>query len=221
MRKSFFFFCLLSSVLCPLVRAAEPTDLGQGLAYLRIKSLAISAPDLNAALLRPTPLVLDLRYTSDEPSAADILRALNSQPAKPILYVLVSPATPASVAGILAATSAPLVTLGVKDSHPAAQVVVGQTPEADRAAYDALETGTPLAQLTSGKVEKERFDEATLVQEFKNGNHVAHPPVPPKAGAPAGTSPATPPAVSQVERPTDRVLQRAIHLHRAWQALKR
>ncbi len=202
--------CLLSSVLCLLVRAAEPADLGQGLTYLRINSLTKSAVDLNAALLRPAALVLDLRYPADEPAVADLLRVLNSQPAKPTLYVLVSPATPAAVAGILGPTSTRLVTLGVKDSHPAAQVVVEQTAAADRAAYAALESGTSLTQLISGKIEKERFDEATLVHEFKNGNHDAHPP---EAGSAPGKE--IPPTI------TDRVLQRAVHLHHALLALKR
>jgi len=219
--RLFFLICLLSSVFGPLVHASEPTDLGQGLAYLRINSLTKSAQDLRSALLRPGALVLDLRYTADEPDAADALRELNSQPAKPKLYVLVSPATPASLATILTTTSTPVVTLGVKDSRPAAQVVVEQTAAADRAAYVALESGTSLTQLISGKIEKERFDEATLVHEFKNGNHDAHPPEAAPAPGKEAAAPAAPPAVSQVERPTDRVLQRAVHLHHALQALKR
>ena len=208
------FLALCSLFLAPRSSATEVADLGQGLTYLRVNSLTKSAVDLNAALLRPAALVLDLRYTADEPAGADLLRVLNSQPAKPTLYVLVSPATPASVAGILTSTSTRLVTLGVKDSHPAAQIVVEQTAAADRAAYAALESGTRLAQLISGKIEKERFDEATLVHEFKSGNHDAHPPE--AAPAPGKESPPAPAAPL-----TDRVLQRAVHLHHALLALKR
>ena len=47
------------------------------------------------------------------------------------------------------------------------------------------------------------------MKEFKNGNHDARPP----EGNADGTK--TPPPL------TDRVLQRALHLHRALQALKR
>jgi len=214
--KPFSFLVLLFVlVFSASVRAAEPVDLGQGLTYLRINSLTKSAADLNAALLRPAALVLDLRYTVDEPAAAEILGVLNSQPAKPTLYVLVSRATPASIAGILTSTSARLVTLGVKDSRPAAQVVVEQSVEADRAAYAALDSGTALAQLISGKIEKERFDEATLVHEFKNGNHDAKPP---EAAPPAGKEASPAPAVAPL---VDRVLQRAVHLHHALLALKR
>ena len=205
------FLALSSLLLAPRSRAAEPADLGQGLTYLRIGSLEKSARDLRAALLHPTPLVLDLRYTADEPAAGDILRVLNSQPARPTLYVLVSPATPSAVAEIVTATPARRTTLGIKGSVPVPDVIIEQTAEADRAAYDAFEAGTTLAQLVSGRIEKERFDEASLVQEFKNGNHDAQPPaLPAVTGASAAPT-----------RPTDRVLQRAVHLHRALLALKR
>jgi hypothetical protein len=102
------------------------------------------------------------------------------------------------------------VTLGVKGSRPEPLVVIAQTAEADRAAYAALKSGTPLAQLISGKIEKERFDEAALVKEFKNGNHDA---LPPGATTASDKESAAP--------PVDRVLQRALHLHHALQALKR
>jgi hypothetical protein len=206
-----YFFSALFSVLSLLssVQAAEPVTLDQGLTYLRITSLNQSARDLREALLKPAPLVIDLRYTANEPDAVDALRALNSQPAKPTLYILVSPSTPASFTEILTKTSTPLVILGIKGSHPEPEVVVAQSAENDRKAYDALTSGTPLADLISGKVEKERFDEASLVTEFKAGNHDAHPPETPadgKASAPA--------------KLIDRVLQRAAHLHRALLALK-
>lgn len=211
--RLFTVICLLSSA-----SAAEPADLGQGLTYLRINSLVKSAEILTTALNRTTPLVLDLRYTADEPAAADILRALNSHAAKPRLYVLVSPATPVPVVGVIASRPVRwLVTLGVTGSLPEPQVVVQQSAEADRIAYNALETGTPLTQLVSGKIDKERFDEASLVQEFKNGNLNAHPPALSQAEGPK-PGPAKP-AVSPAA-PTDRVLQRAVHLHRALQALK-
>jgi len=224
-----FSFLLLLLVLSASVCAVEPTDLGQGLAYLRINSLTKSAQDLRSALLRPGALVLDLRYTVDEPGAADALRELNSQPAKPTLYVLVSPATPKSVADIVAITPARRVTLGIKDSAPAPDVTVGQSAADDRRAYDALESGTTLAQLISGKIEKERFDEASLVQEFKNGNHEAKPPAVPalrSPGSEAGgkadgsAAPAATGAPAAPAPPVDRVLQRAVHLHQALQALK-
>lgn len=211
MRKAFFCFCLLSSVLCSLVRAAEPVELGPDLGYVRIHSIVGEHEAITAALLKYRAVVLDLRYPLDERDAGEILRQeLASHAAKPRLYVLVSPATPVPVVGVIASTPVRwLLTLGVKGSRPEPQVVIEQTAKADRAAYAALESGTPLAQLVSGKIEKERFDEASLVKEFKNGNHDARPP---EASPTPGKETTTP--------PIDRVLQRALHLHRALQALK-
>ncbi len=212
MRKPFLAFCFLAAVLCPLLGAAAPLELAPGLRYLRIHSLEKSALELADALnLNQTPaLVLDLRYVADEQGAAQAINALNSHPAKPVLYLLVSPETPKDVAAVVAQTPTALVTLGIRGSQPAPEVVVDQSAADDRAAYAAYAAGTPLSQLVSGKVEKERFDEAELVKEFKNGNHDARPPETGKADA------AKAPA-----RLTDRVLQRALHLHRALQALKR
>ena len=76
--------------------------------------------------------------------------------------------------------------------------------------------GTPVETLISGKIEKDRYDEATLVQEFKNGNPEAAPPQPPDPTAAKATdAPAKPPVL------VDRVLQRAVHLHAARLALRR
>ena len=202
-------FCLLSSVAATATTTA-PVELAPGLRYLRIQSLAQSAHALSDALLKPAALVLDLRYVADEPAATDVLRVLDSQPAKPPLYILVSPATPLALANIITATSTRLVTLGIKNSLPPPDVLVAQSADDDRRAYAALDQGTTLEALVSGKLEKEHFDEAELVKEFKSGNHDAHPP----EGDPDST--AVVPA-----RLTDRVLQRALHLYLAQQALKR
>lgn len=210
MKRLFSVLGLLASVLCVAASAAT-LELAPGLRYLRIHSLEKSAIELTEALnLNQSPaLVLDLRYVADEKGAAQAIDALNNHPAKPVLYILVSPETPTDVAGVITKTSTRLVTLGIRNSKPAPEVVVDQSAADDRAAYAALDNGTPLESLVSGKVAKEHFDEAELVKEFKNGNHDARPP----EGNPDGAKAA--PAL------TDRVLQRALHLHRALQALKR
>lgn len=207
MNRLLLVFCLLSSVL----RAAAPTDLGGELGYLRVHSIVAEREALAAALGKSHALVLDLRYPVDERDAGPTLNTLLATPAAQFrLYVLVSPATPVPVVGAIAANSARLITLGVKGARPEPQVAVLQTATDDRRAYDALATGTPVADLISGKIQKERFDEASLVQEFKNG---VTDPKPPESGpAKAAETPA---------RLTDRVLQRAVHLHHAFQALKR
>ncbi len=205
---------LLFSVLCLLSPGTELTDLGQGLAYLRIHSVAESAAALQKAVPGAGALVLDLRYvTVNDDAAASLKAALAGHGTATPLFLLVSPATPPELAAVI--RTAPVFTLGILGSVPAPKVVVQADGTADRRAYDALETGTALDKLVTGKLEKERFDEATLVHEFKNGNPDAEPPPPP--------DPTAPKPAGETEKPaplTDRVLQRAIHLHRALLALK-
>ncbi|MDI1249311.1 MAG: hypothetical protein PSV13_10650 [Lacunisphaera sp.] len=204
--------------LCPTT-ATELTDLGQGLSYLRVHSPA----DSFKAAAGTGALVLDLRYAmADETSAAELKSTLAARPANMPLFVLVSPDTPAVLAPII--HQSPALTLGIAGARPAPKVVVRAEAAADRSAYIALETGTALAPLVSGKVEKERYDEASLVEEFKNGNLDAQPPAAPDPTAATAGQPEEPKAGGDPAKPavpTDRVLQRAVHLHRALLALRR
>ncbi len=207
---------LLFSALWLLSPATELTDLGQGLSYLRIHSVADSEVALRKVVPGAGALVLDVRYaTVSDESAAILQTALAGRSSNTPLFVLVSPATPAALGPVISAP--PALTLGASGSLPAPKVVVQTDATTDRRAYDALDAGTALEKLISGKIEKERFDEATLVQEFKNGNPDAAPaPTPdPTAPKPAGDAEKEPPAPL-----VDRVLQRAVHLHRALLALK-
>jgi hypothetical protein len=230
------FLALCSLLLALRAVATDLTDLGQGLSYLRIHSAA----DADAALRKAAPgtgaLVLDLRYaTADEASATALKAALAGRPAT--VFILVSPATAPALIPVIAA--APALALGVPGSVPAPRIVVQGDAAADRRAFDAVDAGTELSKLITGKIEKERFDEASLVQEFKNGNDPAPPPTPdptaPKTGEPkeapaplpgnpaergvSGTN--TGPATAGNSALVDRVLQRAVHLHRALLALRR
>lgn len=209
LRAAFVFCCLAVSTL-----GFELAELGSGLAYARIAQAA-DLGDATLAARANQPLVLDLRYTAAaDPAAAEGLRALlAARAAKVPFFVLLSPQTPAAFAEVLQRLPEGAVTLGVAGSVPAPGVVVAQTAETDRRAYDALSPEIPLAALLSGKFEKERFDEAALVKEFRNGNPNAAPPPAPDPTAFKTTEPA--PVL------TDRVLQRAVHLHRALLALKR
>ncbi len=213
-RLLFPVLCLLSSVICSLSSGTELTDLGQGLSYLRIHSVAGSEAALRKAVPGAGPLVLDLRYaTAGDDSPAALKTALAGRSPNNPLFILVSPATPPVLDPVISAS--PALTLGAAGSLPAPKVVVQTDATTDRRAYDALDAGTPLAKLISGKIEKERFDEATLVQEFKNGNPDAEPPPTP--------DPTVAPTAGTLDKPaplTDRVLQRAVHLHRALLALK-
>lgn len=204
---------LLFSVLA---RATELTDLGSGLAYLRLHSLAASETALRKTVPGAGALVLDLRYIATSEESPDALRAaLADRSGSAPLFILVSPSTPSAIAQAVIESPTPAYTLGLAGSRPTPKVVVQTDAATDRQAYDALETGTAPMKLISGKIEKERFDEATLVQEFNNGNPNAEPPP-----APDPTAPLTAGAKTPVVPLVDRVLQRAVHLHQALLAIK-
>lgn len=193
--------------------ATEPVDLGEGLTYLRVHSFGDSARTVTEAIASGRALVLDLRYaTTSVEDASALSEALARRNTRAPLLVLVSPQTPAALLPALTPLRPGALTLGVEGSRPAPSVVVAQSAEVDRRAYDALDGGMKLADLVTGKIEKERFDEASLVQEFRNG----HAPTAP----PPGPDPSAKPAEEKVPALTDRVLQRAIHLHRALAALR-
>jgi hypothetical protein len=194
----------LSALTVVALRAAEPADLGDGLGYLRVHSLEEAVKPLAGG----KAIVLDLRRATTTPETVALFSsALAARPTGSRLFVLVGPDTPPDIARALTGN---LIILGIKDAQPKPHVVVQQSAEDDRRAYDALASGTALAELISGKIEKERYDEASLVQEFKNGNLEARPPV----SVPAKT-------VEPDKRTVDRVLQRAVHLHQALTALNR
>lgn len=207
---------LLCAAWCALrlVAAPEPQELAPDLSYLRAASLGETLPALASPALAERTLVLDLRYTSttDDDAAALARLIADRKPGQPRWFLLVSPATPLTLATALSHPPAGIVTLGIQDSQPAPMLVVAQPAEVDRRAYDAWSESMPLATLLTGKIGKERYDEASLVREFENG--VAAP-APPPAPDPTGK-----PASETVPVLTDRVLQRAVHLHRALQALR-
>jgi len=229
------FLLVLFSVLGLLASAAAanpaPADLGTDLSYLRVHSLADAAPDLRSAFSANRAFVLDLRYTTaNEESLATLQAALALHPPGAPLFILLSPATPAAVAEVVRQTPGACLSLGITGTR-AAGLEVKADAATDRQAYDALDAGTPVAALLSGKIEKDRFDEATLVQEFKNGNHDAEPPALSRIEGPAlspadGAPAANPAAIAPAPAPkkaaalTDHVLQRAVHLHQALLALK-
>ena len=233
------FLLLVLSIAATPLRAMELTDLGEGLSYLRVHSLEESAKGLTAAIHERDFLVIDLRYASVSAESVSVFQAAlvgRKVPSAP-LFVLVSPSTPANLVDSLTAAGSKLITLGVKESAPYPQVVIDQPAETDRRAYEALDSGQPLAGLISGKISKERYDEVALMKEFTAGNtNAAQSPAPDPATKPAGAdktqptaakpgdkpvaSPQDKPAASPADHLIDRVLQRAVHLHRALAAIK-
>ncbi len=207
--------CLLFCVLCPPLRAAAPVDLGQGLSYFRVHSLAADSKQLDESLAANHTLVLDLRYpTAAKEDTQAFVAALARHTGPEPLLILVSPATPPAVSEAIWAAPGKCVMLGVKGSVPTPQVIVDQAAETDRQAYDALESGKPLDGLISGKIEKERYDEAALMKDFRSGNTGAEPPALPDPTDKPDEAKKTPPPL------VDRVLQRAVNLHRALLAIK-
>ena len=109
------FLALCSLLLAPCSKATELTDLGQGLSYLRIHSVADSEGALRKTVPGAGALVLDLRYaTANDESATALKAALANRPANAPLFVLVSPATPAALGPVI--TSFPALTLGAPGS---------------------------------------------------------------------------------------------------------
>jgi hypothetical protein len=202
-------------VVATCARGAGPVDLGQGLNYVRVHSLVADETAVTAALTANNALVLDLRYpAAAQENSEAFLRALAKHTGPAPLFILVSPATPVALAESLTASSVKYISLGVRGSVPTAQVLVVQTADADRRAYDALESGLPLADLLSGKIDKSRYDEASLMNDFRNGNTEAQPPTPPDPNAKKDDDAKKAPVL------TDRVLQRAVNLYSALQAIK-
>jgi hypothetical protein len=238
---------LFALTLARAATPAAPVDLGEGLSYLRIRSVGDDTAIMST--VKADALVLDLRHASaNDETAAAFGDALAKLERDDLVMVLVSPATPRALAAVLEKSGPRLLVLGTAEARPKPTVAIQTTADADRAAYDAFETGTPLEKLISGKIEKERYDEATLVAEFKSGQALpvsedppatAAPPTPTPAQpestapAPSDASPTAPstaaaapavsaePAVAPPAPATDRVLQRAVHLHRSLLALRR
>lgn len=208
--KKIFLILISLLTLSVLARAVELVELDQGLAYLRVQSLADDQTVIAQATRTARALVLDLRYaTASDESVAALRTALSSRAATTPLFVLVSPATPMALANAVASE----LTLGPTGTLPAPKVIVQADAATDRRAYDAHESGLALADLINGKIEKDRYDEASLMKDFKSGNIAAEPP--------PGPDPTKPGAPEKVPVLTDRVLQRAVHLHRALLALRR
>ena len=216
MTNLLFLLLLLVSLSAPL-RAAihEAVDLSPDLSYLPIRDLSEANPCLQSTLAQSRAVVIDLRYaTTDDAATTGLRTALAQHPAGAPLYILLSPATPLDVVTVVNQTPGTCLTLSLSSAKSPGRIQVRTDPESDRRAYEALATGTAPATLISGKIEKARFDEATLVQEFHNGNPDAEPPPAPDPTAPkeqVGDAPAAP--------LVDRVLQRAVHLHQALIAL--
>lgn len=191
-----------------LAHASAPVDLAPGIGYVRIRSAA--AAEISALQAARRPQVVDLRGArAGAMEAAAFAAALSSGPRTHPIVILVGPETPPGM--LPASLPRGSVTLGVATSQPPPMVVIAQDPADDARAFAALDDGQPLAELIDGHWEKERFDEASLVREFENGNTAPEPPLEPD---PTAAGPKAPPPLR------DRVLQRAGHIIQALAAVR-
>ncbi len=190
-------------------------DLGLGLRYYRVHSLP---GDLPAGGPEPrSPCVLDIRYAAGGDADARALLAwlkARAAPKTPVFLLANAETSPALLAPLDSADAvAGLVILGA--AAPRARfdpdIVVRESPDAERRAYDALEKGASVESLTTRKVDTPRFDEETLVREHLSDS-AAGPDEPDASGSAA---PSAPPQL------LDRALMRAVQLHRALLALRR
>jgi len=186
-----------------VARADGPADLGEGLAYVRLKALPADLPPAP----RAGPLVADLRFlpaTAEQAAAFGAWLGFQARPGVPLLLVA-NRETGEELRRVLAGPRPPAVVLiGVPGPGFTPDLEVTAAPEADRQAYAALDAGSALASLLADHPGKARQDELSL----RLGGETARPPAP-------GVEPAP------TEPVVDAALQRAVHLHRAHRALRR
>jgi hypothetical protein len=211
---------LISLLLSAVAATAAPTekDLGQGLKYLRTADAKADAAAITAAL-GGAALILDLRNAeADEISAQALASALDKSAGRPrtVQLVLINGTTSPLLIAATAIARPGVVTLGPASPAITPDVAVATSREDDRQAYDALTAGTPLEKLIDGAQEKRRFDEATLAHDHNGASRA------PDRGEPTDAGPSTSPKdKATAPPPIDRVLQRAVHTHRALLALKK
>jgi hypothetical protein len=210
MKRLFWWMVVLG--LLPLAAPAaapEQHDLGRGLVYVRVRALP---GDLPAQPEGKVPAcVLDLRYMSAEADGATALLAwlkFRATPRAPV-FALVNRETAAAVREPLTRLErkGAVLIVGIPGGDFQPDVPVAATAEAERRAFDALDQGVELTRLLTDNPGKVRNDEASLNRDAPSD------PAEGTARVPAAVAPETP--------PIDATLQRALHLHRALEALKK
>jgi hypothetical protein len=224
------------SALTPALRAAPiEHDLQQGLAYLRTRDLAadISLVE-NTLAIRPA-LVLDLRQATADDETARALGKLLARPPATARFsrmLLVSRSTAPALLKQLATTFPGTVILAARTDGLSPDISVGTTPEEDALAYEALTSGVSLDKLLNGTTpQKVRYDEASLVRDHANGGNGnrsqptdepdAESDSPEETDSTTATDKTKPTVAKPPAQPVDRVLLRAVQLHRTLLALKK
>jgi hypothetical protein len=218
---------LLTGFLCAsrLLAAVTEHDLQQDLAYARSASLDTDLEVIAKNLTRHPALILDLRQASaTEKSAADLAQLLARAPATPrfVRIILLSKDSSRALMKELTTDFPGVVTISAQSELFTPDIKVAVTAEEDRLAYEALTSGVALDKLLSGSTpQKIRYDEASLVRDHTNNG--ARMPLTEEsedeASAPDTSTAANAP--KPAPQPVDRVLLRAVQLHRTLLALKK
>ncbi len=184
-------------------------DLGAGLGYVRLR--ALPADGALALANRSAALVVDLRYANADSGAATEFfsglrkRASNKTP----VFILANHATAPDLLRAITAggRGSGIAVVGIAAPGFAPDVAVRGTADDEQLAYAALDQGTGLAKLLADNPGKVRNDEASLTR----GSAAETPAENGDTATPAG----------KAAPPVDATLQRAVHLHRSLQALRK
>ena len=194
-------------------------DLGNDLQYFRAQVLPA---DLPTTEVKPTPLILDLRYTLAETEAATLLDrwlAARATEKTPVFLLLNSETAPALRELLIGRdTRRPhVISIGrITVGNEKPDISIPTTPEEERRAYEAFERAPSVQSLLVENADKPRVDEASIMKARTEAEEEELDVNPLDRITPTDTKPpATPPP------PIDRALQRAVHLHQALRALKR
>ena len=201
-----------STLATPLLRA-----LPGGLSYLRARDLA----QLDGAA-SPAEMIIDLRGLRETtPDGATRLGTLlASGSARTLRLVLIDPNTSADLLAVVKASKGRHLTLGANLPAGAVDVAVATPAERDQQAVAALDSGRPPESLLETRQEKVRYDESSMVRDHAKGLPI--PDAPPELETEPGKADAKSASTAAAEAPlVDRVLERALHLHRALRAIRR
>jgi hypothetical protein len=209
MRLCFLFLALAAGLSAAPLRQ----ELGDGLTYFRAHELPADLPAAEAAMGRAN--ILDLRYVSGSRAAANGLTAwLNAHASlhAPVILLANAETGAALLANFMSAKAIPgLIVIGPRDDRLACDISVAVDPKRERAAYDALESGIPVAKLLDDNPEKARNDEARLAKDHLSDGELA-------SSGDTGPLHDSPPVPGPL---VDAVLLRAVQFYHTLLALKR
>lgn len=202
---SFLAFAAATVTAAPLQR-----DLGHGLVYFRVANAPADLPRDTATAKQPC--VLDLRYARADAGAGQQLGAWladRAGPKHPVFVLANNSTAPVLLHALVGASGIPgVMTIGISSPQFSPEFPVFQSPVDELSAFEALANGASVAAVTTDNPNKQRNDEASLSRETQPEDAAADTEKDPKE---ATKAPAR----------IDAALQRAIHLHRGLQALKR